>query len=270
MIAGNMDSLFDNSTRRYTHVMFQAVQLGPGQTVWQSSALIERGVKHLFTTKAWNVKSADDLAEVIEAASWFLPNDEPRVVMSRQVHGCGVDGPGQRLDEADAHVTDDAHEVVAVRTADCVPVLISSDDGQAVAAIHAGWRGLDPAVGVIGRAVAKLLEVAGEAAAAGCVAAVGPCISVERYEVGEEVAIRFRDTTPHAVRDGRGVKPHLDTRAVAVAQLREAGLASDRIDVFPGCTFNDADAFFSYRQHGPGVGHLAALIAPRGSAGRGA
>lgn len=249
--------------------MFQAVQLGPGQTVWQSSALIERGVKHLFTTNAWNVKSAHDLAEVIEAAPWFSPDDQLRVVMSKQVHGCGVDGPGQRLDEADAHVTDDPHEVVAVRTADCVPVLISSGDGQAVAAIHAGWRGLDPEVGVIGRAVVKLLEVAGEASAEGCVAAVGPCISVERYEVGEEVAARFRDTTPHAVRDDLGVKPHLDTRAVAVAQLLEAGLASDHIDVFPGCTFSDAESFFSYRQHGPGVGHLAALIAPRGAASHG-
>ncbi|MEM9915767.1 MAG: polyphenol oxidase family protein [Planctomycetota bacterium] len=244
--------------------MFDEVQLGSAQVVWRSSRLNERGVKHGFTTRALNVRSADDVAEVIRAAPWFSPDEPPRVILSKQVHGGGVDTPSHRLDEADAHVTDDPHEVVVVRTADCVPVLLSSADGRVVAAVHAGWRGLDPAVGVIGKAVEVLTRCAGAASADGVVAAVGPCVSVQRYEVGEEVAGRFRAATPQAVRDDLGVKPHLDTRAVAVAQLRAVGLSVDDIDVFPGCTFDDEASFFSYRREGPGVGHLAAMIAPRG------
>lgn len=243
--------------------MFQAKQIHTGATVWESSHLAARGVTHLFTTKAWNVQSAEDVTDVVRAAGWFAAEQTPRIVMSKQVHTNAVDTPGHRLAEADAHVTDDPREVVAVRTADCVSVLLSSADGRVVAAVHAGWRGLDPAVNVIGRAAAALRKQAGGAAADGFVAAIGPCVSAARYEVGEEVAARFRERYPSAVLDNLGPKPHLDTRAVALAQLVESGLTAGQIDVFPGCTFDDSESFFSYRREGVGVGHLAALIAPR-------
>ncbi|MEM9420011.1 MAG: polyphenol oxidase family protein [Planctomycetota bacterium] len=245
--------------------MFRQVQLGSGQRVWRSSLLDDLGVPHLFTTCAWDVKSSDDIAEVVGAARWFTGHP-PRIVMAKQVHGNAVSTPAARIGEADAHLTQNPHEVVAVRTADCVPVLISSADGGLVAVVHAGWRGLDPAMNVIGQTVAALIKAArGSLEVAGCVAAIGPCISLERYEVGEEVASRFRGAVPEAVRDDLGDKPHLDTRAVAAAQLRDAGLLPDRIDVFPGCTFNDPE-LFSYRQQGKGVGHLAAMISPGQSA----
>ncbi|MBB6429490.1 polyphenol oxidase family protein [Algisphaera agarilytica] len=245
--------------------MFELVQLGSGQRVWKSSLFDGLGVRHLFTTNDWDVKSPDEVADVIGAACW-LGDAPPRIIMAKQVHGNTVSSPNARAAEADAHFTQDPSEVVVVRTADCVPVLISSADGKLVAAVHAGWRGLDPTVNVIGRTLAALAEAApGLFEATSCVAAIGPCISAERYEVGEEVAALFRDATPHAVRDDLGVKPHLDTRAVAVAQLRESGLAAEHIDVFPGCTFDDP-ALHSYRRHGKGVGHLAAMISPRPSA----
>lgn len=232
--------------------------------VWRSSLLEDCGTPHLFTTRDLNARSADDLVDLVATARWFGANDPPaRIVLSKQVHGCAVDTPGSRLAEADAHVTDEPWEVVAVRTADCVPVLLSTADGKLVAALHAGWRGLDPAVGVLGRAVAAMLSRGSVSGVGELSAAVGPCISVPNYEVGEEVASRFRDRYPDALRDDLGDKPHLDTRAVAVAQLREAGVAAERIDVFPGCTYEDAEAFFSFRREGKGVGHLAALITPR-------
>lgn len=245
--------------------MFQADELAAGRCVWRSSLLIALGVNHLWTTRGWDVKTADDLRGILDAAEGFRADPMGRIVLSKQVHRNAVDTPGRRLAEADAHLTDDPREGVAVRTADCVPVLISSSDGRVVGAIHAGWRGLDPAMNVIGRSVAALAELTGDdAAAQGCVAAIGPCICVERYEVGEEVAQRFRGVCQEAVRDDLGDKPHLDTRAVAQAQLIASGLAADRIDTFPGCTFDDAGAFFSYRREGQGVGHLAAVISPRG------
>lgn len=226
-------------------------------------------MRHLFTTRGWDIQSAADVRRVIDAAGWFAADRPPAVVMSRQMHGHAVGTPDRPLAEADAHVAVGPATVVAVRTADCVPVLLASGGGRVVAAVHAGWRGLDPAVNVIGRAVAAMREVAGGVSAAeaftgGWVAAVGPCVSAARYEVGEEVAGLFRTDHRTAVRDGLGEKPRLDTRRVAVEQLAAAGLGRDAIDVFPGCTYDDAEMFFSYRRQGKGVGHLAALIGPRG------
>lgn len=243
--------------------MFESVTLDGGGTAWRSSLLDKRGVQHLFTTRAWDVKSAEQVGAIVEAAGWFDDGTPPRVVMSKQVHRNAVSTPERPLAEADAHVTDDPAEVVAVRTADCVPVLLASADGQAVAAVHAGWRGLNPAVNVIGNAIAVMRGVVGSHTAVDeWVAALGPCISAAQYEVGEEVAALFRPDHPDAVQDDLGDKPHLDTRAVAVEQLCTAGLSREAIDVFPGCTFDD-QTFHSYRRHGPGVGHLAAMINPR-------
>ena len=129
--------------------------------------------------------------------------------------------------------------------------------------MHAGWRGLD--AGVIGEAVRVLREAAGVKESEGVermrvLAAVGPCISAAAYEVGEEVASRFRAAYPGAVRDGLGVRPHLDLRAAALQQLIAAGVAELDIEVHPGCTFRDAQSFHSYRREGKGVGHQAAWI----------
>lgn len=253
--------------------MFDPHAVAPGKTIWQSNRLAALGVEHLFTTRAWNVRSAADVRDVVDQAGWSTRdgrNDPLKIIMAKQVHAHAVSTPGHPLDEADAHVTDDPATAVAVRTADCVPILISSADGRVVAAIHAGWRGLDPAVNVIAHAVAAFGELTADPnAMSDAVAAVGPCISVHRYEVGEEVASRFRPQFPGAVRDDLGGKPHLDTRAVAHAQLRAAGFTDARIDVFPGCTFDDEPSFYSYRRDGKGVGHQAAIIRPRPALGRG-
>lgn len=248
---------------RYTPGVFERVQLDPGRAIWRSSRLEALGVAHGFSTRVWDVKTDRDLTAVIDATQPPTTPPPDRVILSKQVHGHTVDTPGHRCAEADAHVTDQPGEAVAVRTADCVPVLLATGDGRTVAAVHAGWRGLVPEANIIGQAVRTLVELAGPSTErAGVVAAVGPCISAERYEVGEEVAARFRAEYPAAVRDDLGPRPHLDVRAVALAQLLAAGLAKDRVDVFAGCTFDDAEDFFSYRRDGRGVGHLAAWIAP--------
>ncbi|MEM6458246.1 MAG: polyphenol oxidase family protein [Planctomycetota bacterium] len=227
--------------------MFTRHPLPDGTTVLRSSLLDERGIPHAFTTADRDVRGPGDLVGVIER--------NPEIRTARQVHGRALSGPNHWCDEADALVSDDSAVAVAVRTADCVPVLLASSDGSVVAAVHAGWRGLDPAVGVIAAAVATLPSPAS------CVAAVGPCISVTQYEVGEEVAAPFRSTYPTAVRDDLGPKPHLDLRTVAAQQLAAAGLPAVSIDIYPGCTFAEP-GLHSYRRHGPGVPHLAAVVAP--------
>ena len=221
------------------------------------------GVPHGFTTSVgsgdvrWSVKSAEDLAGVLKASGLA----DRRLVMGRQVHGDSVTTSARRersgCDDADAHITGDRRELAAVRTADCVPILLSTGDGRAVGAVHAGWRGLE--AGII-RAACDLLAVEGETGS--CVAAIGPCIGVGAYEVGEEVATRFDHGV---VRRGDWGKPHLDLRALALRHLFEAGLAPDRIDVATACTFADRDRFGSYRRDGKGCGHQAGYIGPVGS-----
>jgi YfiH family protein len=232
-------------------------------TIFRSSLLDQLGVPHAFTTRAWDVKQADDVRQVLRATRLVARPDQATVRLRRQVHGNVVTLPDHPCGEADAHVTDRPGEVVAVRTADCVPILFAAAGGSAVAAVHAGWRGLDPAVNVIRHTAAALSTLNAADPPDRWAAAVGPCIRGRRYEVGEDVAARFRDAYPDALDETLGPRPHLDLRAVTVAQLLDAGLDPDHLDVFPGCTHDDADDFFSYRREGQGVGHQAALITPR-------
>jgi YfiH family protein len=118
----------------------------------------------------------------------------------RQIHSAHVvhaDGVERDLTEADAIWTDRPGQVCAVLVADCVPILLAAGDGQCVAAVHAGWRGL--ARGVIQAAVAAL-----PVPAAGLSAWIGPCIGPAAYAVGSEVIESMRTA---------GVEPVTETAA---------------------------------------------------------
>lgn len=227
------------------------------QAYWTSSLLDELGIDHAFASRAWNVKTADHAQGVVQDLHWPTVGQHDRIVISKQVHGCGVTTPDNPLDEADAHVTDQPDHTLAVRTADCVPILLATADGGAVAAIHAGWRGL--LAEVIPHAVDALRALGHGPLEA---AVIGPCISAARYEVGPEVAQPFRPLGPGVVRDDLGDRPHLDVGLAAAIQLQKTGLGPPQIDRWAGCTFDDADDCFSFRRDGKGVGHLVAVIRP--------
>ena len=182
------------------------------------------------------------------------------IVSVRQVHGAHVLLVAQELPdasaEADGLVSERGDLLVGMHVADCVPVLIALADGRRVAAVHAGWRGV--VAGVIPRA----LEVLGPGR---FVAAIGPCLSVERFEVGPEVVEAFaRIGLERAIRARDGARPHIDLRVAAAEQLAAAGV--EHVDSTDRCTWNDAEEFYSYRRdvtHGgkPRTGRLGALIA---------
>jgi YfiH family protein len=185
-------------------------------------------------------------------------------VTAKQVHGAEVwsppTGPVRPDDapEADAMVSSEAGHLLTIRTADCLAVLLATSDGEHVAAAHAGWRGL--IAGVLEKTVEALAERSG-AEPQELLAAIGPGVGVERYEVGPEVANAFHEAgLVSAVRLDFGTRPHVDLRAAAILQLTAAGLRPDRIDTTDRCTFDDADLFFSYRRDGPTSGRLAAAI----------
>jgi hypothetical protein len=128
-----------------------------------------------------------------------------------------------------------------------------------VAAIHAGWRGVIG--GVIPAAIAKLKEMSSES----FVAAVGPCIGFEAFEVGEEVLAEFErvfgDAAP--IRRVENSKGRANLAAACRLQLLKAEVSAGAIDGTDRCTFRDQEEFFSHRRENGVTGRMAALIAPR-------
>lgn len=252
-----------------------------------SPLLARVGVPHAFTTRlggvsvgpfaSLNLGNPSDLPQEQRdppdniRRNWRLILDALRLhdrelVQAHQEHAGGVlvvqagrpahVGPAQT--RADAIVTDDPARVLAVRVADCAPVLIASSDGRCVAAVHAGWRGV--LAGVVLHAVHALRRLG----AVELLAAVGPCLSADAFEVGHDVAERFIESfggTSGVVLMPPLGKPRLDLKLSLSMQLRSA--AVERVDVLPHCTFRDAERFYSHRRDRGVTGRSAGLIAPR-------
>ena len=177
-----------------------------------------------------------------------------------QVHGIDVldlDALGPAVPAgiatADAALTRRSGRICTVQVADCLPVLLAARDGSAVAAAHAGWRGL--AAGVL-EATVQTVAVAPEQ----LIAWLGPAIGPTHFEVGEEVRSAFLTHSAAAAgaftANPRG-RWQCNLAALARARLAVLGVAA----VFGGgwCTYADAARFFSYRRDGR-CGRMAALI----------
>jgi len=173
--------------------------------------------------------------------------DPGKFVTVKQVHGTRVLdandlAPGfHESVEADALVVSQDGRIVAVRTADCVPILLVARQRRWAAAVHAGWRGT--LAGIVSEAVLA----AGEAgiAAGELGAATGPAIGPCCYEVGDDVAGRFED---HGHEVGRVAgRPVLDLSQINRSLLVKAGLNPENVQVRGPCTRCHADRFYSYR-----------------------
>jgi YfiH family protein len=172
-----------------------------------------------------------------------------------QVHGTTVAEAGTATlgARADASVARAAGRVLAVQSADCLPVLLCDRRERVVAAAHAGWRGL--AAGVLEQTVLAM-----KAPPEDLLAFLGPAIGPGAYEVGAEVRAAFMCADPAAAgafTAGREGKFFADLYALARQRLAKAGIMA----VFGGthCTFNERDRFFSYRRDGV-TGRMASLV----------
>ena len=256
---------------------------GPNTFEWRQTAhgralvctALEPYARHLFTTREWPLGSAGDRER---AAAWSdlaraLGVDEGGLVRAHQVHGAAIvvrragDAPrsdGGALPDADVLISDDPSLALAIQTADCVPLLIADRVTGAVAAAHAGWRGL--AAGVPGVTVTALARELGSAPA-DLIAAIGPSISTERYEVGEDVHGRFVAAGFPAEDIERWFRPGarpghwwFDGARSAHDQLEASGVQDVSIHVSGLCTATYPDLFCSYRRDGTGAGRIAAAI----------
>lgn len=159
--------------------------------------------------------------------------------------------------EADALLTTAEEVGVGVRTADCAPILLAAKDGRAVAAVHAGWRGATG--GIIGQTL-KALDAAGVPATE-VVAAVGPCIGFDAFEVGPEVveAAAACVSIDGLAKAGNGDRQFLDLGGLCERLLRDAGVGT--VDVIRACTASDEENYFSYRASNGRCGRMMSAIA---------
>ena len=171
----------------------------------------------------------------------------------------------KKLLNADASFTIQKNIVCAVRTADCLPILLTNVDGDFVAAIHAGWRSL--ASGIIENTLNKINSKSE------IIAWLGPSIGEYYYEVGSNVFHVFTQNDPDSKYGFKqlprnrhqaltyGNKYRLNLPKIALAKLRNKGVTK----LFGGgadesfCTYRDNDLFYSYRRDGV-TGRMASLI----------
>lgn len=158
--------------------------------------------------------------------------------------------------EGDAAITSLPGVLLAVQTADCVPILIADSEARAVAAVHAGWRGTAAQIGEI--TVARLHE-RHDLTPANLVAAIGPHIGVCCYEVGEEVAEAIGDSAG-IERRAEWPRPHLNLAEANRWQLVKAGIPEEQIEISSLCTRCRGDLFFSYRRDGSRTGRMLSVI----------
>lgn len=155
--------------------------------------------------------------------------------------------------QADAVFTSEAGVVLAIQTADCLPVLLCADDGSEIAAIHAGWRGL--AAGVIEACVRRLATPTSR-----LLAWLGPAIGAASYEVGDEVRAAFLAHARDAESAFTATRPgHWHCDLYALARRRLGALGVTRIHGGGFDTFSDP-RFYSYRRDGARSGRMASLV----------
>lgn len=212
------------------------------------------GVRHFFGTRSHAETVALDVgvparAQDTRSRGWLLS--------VKQVHGTDalvVDRPLTEEDRFeggwDALVTDQPGVTVAVRTADCVPVLVYDRRRRAVAAIHAGWRGA--VAGIVPRTI-ELMVSRFKAVETDLRVSIGPSAGPCCYEVDEAVLIPLRTGLSdwHALlRDDRGTKARLDLKALVRRQVAQLGIRPEHITGVNLCTICHGDLFYSYRREG--------------------
>ena len=154
---------------------------------------------------------------------------------------------------ADACISRTPGLACAVLTADCLPILLCAKDGSAVAAVHAGWRGL----------LAGVIEACVEQLASGneIAAYLGPAIGAAAFEVGPELREAFLAHDPSsaaAFKAGMGDRFFANLALLARQRLQNLGIAS--ISESGRCSYSEHDVFYSHRRAGPETGRFASLI----------
>jgi polyphenol oxidase len=201
---------------------------------------------HVGDSKSAVLKNRQNISSTLE-----LPDN---ITWLNQIHSNDVivTHNNQTIPNADAIISDNPNQVCVIMTADCLPILLTNQKGTEVAAIHAGWKGLEK--DIIHNTLSKF-----KSSNDSILAWLGPCISQEKYQVGYPLLKIFTDKSVDNklafIKQGKDY--YLCLKSIATNQLKSAGV--DMIFKDNHCTHHDKDLFFSYRREQT-TGRMATLI----------
>lgn len=212
-----------------------------------------------FNVNCYCGDDADHIRENREILCRKLHIRPNRLVMPHQVHGVVV----KKIDEAflslseeerreslegvDALITQEQYTCLGISTADCVPILLYDGASHAIAAVHAGWRGTQQRI--VEKTIAEMDRQLG-VSATNLVAAIGPSIGVDAFEVGPEVYESFQSAGfgMESISKKISGKWHIDLWQANMQSLERVGVAKENIQLSGICTYTHSDDFFSARK----------------------
>lgn len=232
-------------------------------------------VVHFFSTRQGGVSPApfsslnfgasqgDDVSNVEEnkhALLNYLNINNYNILLPFQTHSCNIINTNKNKTELncfDGLISNNLNEIIAVKTADCVPILLYDFENKSFAAVHSGWKGT--VQHIVTQAVKQMRDDFGSKPEH-IVAAIGPSIGPEVYEVGQNVREAFANTfeasEPFFTTKANG-KFLLNLWEANKYLLLKSGLKSEHIDIIGLCTFSHPELFFSARREGIQSGRMA-------------
>jgi len=258
-----------------TEPKLQYYDLGEDVTAFSSTRQggVSEGNYGAFNINRYCGDNEVDIRQNREALCHLLGINDNHLVMPHQVHlteiavvdehllASTAEEQQKKLDGMDALMTDRAGICIGVSTADCIPILLYDQGHHAVCAIHAGWRGTVKRIAE--KAVAKMSVVYGTHPE-DIRAQIGPGISLDSFEVGNEVYEAFAHekfdmesiSKKYPNSDGIGEKWHINLPECNRQQLVSAGIPPERIAVSTVCTVKQSDTYFSARRLGINSGRI--------------
>jgi YfiH family protein len=247
------------------------------QTHWQFKTLSSfKSIKHLITGANLHLNKGNisglnyglnvsDQVEVVLNNRFELlehlhfPKATSTIVFPLQTHSNNViivtnENKNSEFKNTDAFITNTPSILIGVLSADCVPILLYDPIKGVVASIHAGWRGTVAEIVIC--TIQRMMQ-AFNCSPSSIIAGIGPSISSTNFEVGDEVAIHFKDTCKCIGTNG---KMHIDLWLANKLQLLEMGVKEHNISISGLCTFANNTAFYSARKDGIQTGRLASVI----------
>ena len=208
----------------------------------------------------------DNIAANRKALCQLLKIKDDRLVMPHQVHATGIAQIGktffrlsdevrrQVLEGIDALMTNEPNVCIGVSTADCIPIILYDPEHHAAAVVHSGWRGT--VANIAGVAVTSM-QMAYHSRPEALQAVIGPGISLQNFEVGDEVYEQFAAAGyPMEQIARRDEKWHIDLWQCCRLQLEDVGLKGENIQTSGICTYDHSDDYFSARKLGTDSGRI--------------
>ena len=212
-----------------------------------------------FSTCHYTADNSENVAACRATLARELGIDSCRLIIPRQTHSANVRvidenfGGNDTLDDTDAIVTALPDTALVIHTADCVPIVMVDPKAGVIAAAHSGWRGT--VQNIAGLTIEAMVRLGAEPR--NIVAAMGPSICMDCFEVGQEVADRFE---PGFVSNAYGEKPHIALSGIIASQLEQCGLRKENIKASEECSRCKHEKYFSARRLGVNSGRTATVI----------